>query len=351
MDKEQLENLINELLENPDKINELDDETVKKVSEKINIYGKVDFVPKNNYCCLSITNLKDDYLKKMSMLSLVGFVYKMLDEYQAVEEEEKKPIKEFLDSLFEFNPDWHVRKESTSELAENKVPADTFHRWRHYEEVNYDKYRKLTEEIYLIKANMDYVIDVYDCFETIEDAKSFQKMYQDQFIHDVITVKMNAWVFLASWAENKEKVDFFNKNTEILEQILQQVEKDQKTGNDLLKKRMTTTKRANVRKYGPSHKKIESVFNKALDESDKLIDEESANALNKMDNPYLPKNWNDLPKAATLLGEESLVRDDDTSNVPKGAVEVELFTVSPDGTELKKSKIYTEAAAPETQKK
>jgi hypothetical protein len=113
------------------------------------------------------------------MLSLVGFTYRMLDEYQAVEKDQKAPIKDFLDSLFEFNPDWHVRKASDSESEENKVPVDTFHRWRHYEDVNYDKYRKLTEELYLVKANMDYVIDVYDCFETLEDAKSFQKMHQE----------------------------------------------------------------------------------------------------------------------------------------------------------------------------
>jgi len=346
MYKQQLDQLINELLENPDKINELDDETVKKVSEKISIYGKVDFTAKNNYCCFSITNLKDEYLKQMSMLSLVGFVYKMLEEYQAVEDDAKKPIKDFLDSLFEFNPDWHVRKASDVEDDENKVPVDTFHKWKHYEEVNYDKYRKLTEQLYHIKANMDYVIDVYDCFETLEDAKNFQKLHQDQFIHDVYTVKTNSWVFLANWSQNKEKVDFYNKNTEMLEQILQQVEKDQRVGNEILKKRMTTTKRANVRKYGPNHAKIESAFNKALDESEKLIDEESAKDLNKIDNPYLPRDWDDLPKAATLG--EVLVRDTDTSECPKDAVEVDVWVN--DGNNLKHDKIYSAAVVPEMKK-
>ena len=93
MDSEQLEQLIKELMDNPDKINELDDETVKEVSKKISVYGKVEFTPKNDYCCLSITNLRDAYLKHMGMLSLCGFVYKMLEEYQAVEDDEKKPIK------------------------------------------------------------------------------------------------------------------------------------------------------------------------------------------------------------------------------------------------------------------
>jgi hypothetical protein len=348
MDKEQLDKLINELIANPDKINELDDETVKAVSQKINIYGKVDFIPKNNYTCLSITNLKDEYLKKLSMLSLVGFVYRMLDEYQGVDKEQKEPIKAFLDSLFEYNPDWHVKKASNEDDPENKVPVDTFHRWKHYEDVNYDKYRKLTERLYLIKANMDYVINVYDCFETLEDAKSFQKMYQDQFIHDVITVKNNGWTFLASWEGNKEKIDFYNKHTELLEQILQQVEKDQKVGNELLKKRMTTTKRANIKKYGAPHAKIESVFNKALDQADKLIDEKDAQDLNKMDNPYMPKDWDSLPKSATL-GESSA--RDDGADCPAGAVQVDCFTVSPDGCEIKKSKIYTEAAVPEMPKK
>jgi hypothetical protein len=71
---------------------------------------------------------------------------------------------------------------------------------------------------------------------------------------------------------------------------------------------MTTTKRANIKKYGAPHAKIESVFNKAL------------------------------------------VRDDGT-DCPKGAVEVDIFTVTPDGSEIKKSKIYTEAAVPEMPKR
>ena len=62
MDKEQLDKLINELISNPDKINELDDETVKIVSQKINIYGKVDFIPKNKI--IFINNMRKKFLNE-----------------------------------------------------------------------------------------------------------------------------------------------------------------------------------------------------------------------------------------------------------------------------------------------
>ena len=113
---------------------------------------------------------------------------------------------------------------------------------------------------------------------------------------------------------------------------------------------MATTKRANIKKYGAPHAKIESVFNKALDQADKLIDEDAAKDLTKMDNPYYPpKDWDTLPQAATL-NEQLRVRDDG-SEAPKGTVQVDIFTVSPDGGELKKSKIYTEAVVPDMSKK
>ena len=341
MDSEQLEQLIKELMDKPDKINELDDETVKEVSKKISVYGKVDFVPKNDYCCLSITNLRDEYLKHMSMLSLCGFVYKMLDEYQAVEDDEKKPIKDFLDSLFEFNPDYHAKKSDDP----CNVPLDTLHRWKNYEDVNYEKYRELTENVYKYRADLDYVVNVYDCFETLEDAKNFQKLHQDQFIHDVVTVKNNNWVYMGSFKENREKVDFYNKNTEILEEILTRVESDKKVGSELLKKRMVNTKRRNIRKYGKPSDKIESVFNAAVKDADKLIDEKSAQDLCKVDDPYLPRGWD--PKPPETMG-EMLVRDQG-EQCPENAVQVDTWIN--DGGNLRHDKIYSECVVPELPKK
>jgi hypothetical protein len=346
-EKMNLDELIQELLNNPDKINELDVDTIEKVSKKMSVYGQLTHEPKQEFVSFSLVNLKEKFIQGYSMLSLVGFVYKMLEEYSAIEDDKKVVIKDFLDSLFSFNPDFHAKSQSDkevpkTELIPTNVPADTFHRWNNYLNMNYEQYRELTEKLYKYKPDLDFVINVYDTFDTIDETKEFNKKYQTELLHDVLTTKTNTWCFLGSFKENREKVDFYNKNTEVLEEILKQTEKDSKIGQELLKKRVTNTKKREIRKYGVDSNKIESVFNKAIDDASKLCDIKEASDLNKQLDPFLPRDFDDIKVNPNVVPTR-----DSGSNCPDNQVQVDVWTTSMDGAELKKSKIYTQAIAPE----
>jgi hypothetical protein len=165
-------------------------------------------------------------------------------------------------------------------------------------------------------------------------------MHNDEFIHDVFSVKASNWVYLSSFKMNREKIDFYNKNTDVLESILKEVEKGKKLGTDLLKKRITTTKRANIRKFGKDAVKPESIFNK-IDESSLLCDQKEAEDLSRMDNPYLKRDAFSLPECA--LNSETLQRDG-CQNVPDDGIQVDCFET--DGVDLKKSRFYTQAEVP-----
>lgn len=327
MDDKELEELIKNCLESPDNINNLSDEQIEKISKKITPYGTIAYVPEKEYTCFSITNLRESYIKRLIMVSVVGYMYRCVDEYNGCED--KSDIKKFLNSIFEFNPDYHSKKSSIKTKKEeidsnnkeneeggattfsNKnmesIPADVFYRIDNYMSVNYEKLRDIVDNVFCEKQDFDYIINIYDSFDTPESAQKFTKKYQDQFIHEIFTIKNNNWTFLGPFKENRNKIDFYNENTDQLKAILEQVESDQKLGKELMKKRVTNEKRINIRNQGKHSKDIKAV----MGNENTLADDIEANDLEKEDNPF---------------------------------VRVDVF--ENDGLDLRKSHFYTESEAP-----
>ena len=295
----ELDELIKKCINNPKHINTLNDDDIEKISKKITLYGSVTYNPKNEYSCISITNLRETYIKRLLMVSIVGYIHRALDEYNGVSD--KTDIKNFLNSIFEFNPDFHVKKSNEQQKQKSNdtnldvnteskypdclknIPSDTFYRIDKYMEVNYEFMRSIVENVYPEKSDFDYVINVYDTFTDLNDANSFVKKYQDQFIHDVHTVKTNGWTFLGPFKKNRDKIDFYNDNTEQLQAILEQVESDQKLGKELMKKRVTNEKRKNIRKFGQHSSDV----GEAMGNTDTLADDDEANDLSRIDDPFL----------------------------------------------------------------
>lgn len=284
--------LINKIKENPENIKDLSDEQVIKLARNFP-YGNIKHEPKNKYTCFSISNLKDEYLKYLHTTSIVSFIYRMLDEYNGTDD--KTDIKNFIDSIFEFNPDYHVKQDNkeNKDFVFNKefkkksinIPKDTFYRYSNYLEINYDYMRSITDKIYPYKDDLDFCINVYDTFDTLESAKEFTRKHEDEFVHSVMTLENNNWTFLGSFKENRERVEFYNKNTDLLEKIIKHTEEDQKLGKDLLKNRVTNEKRSNIRKHGEHGSNVNT--NDGFGKKDTLADDKEANDLSKEDSPYL----------------------------------------------------------------
>lgn len=295
----ELDELIKTCINNPEHINSLNDEQVEHITKKITLYGSLTYTPKQEYSCCSITNLRETYIKRLLMVSIIGYINRALDEYNGVSD--KTEIKNFLNSIFEFNPDYHVKKsnEKKKQVDTNTdcvkpvnlsypeclkhIPADTFYRVEKYMDVNYEFMRSIVESVYCEKSDFDYIINIYDTFSTQNEASTFIKKYQDQFIHDVHTIKNNNWTFLGPFKQNRDKIDFYNDNTEQLQAILEQVESDQKLGKELMKKRVTNEKRANIRRNG----KHADDIGDAMGNKETTADDAEANDLSRDDDPYL----------------------------------------------------------------
>lgn len=284
--------LIQKCLDTPDFINELSDTDIKNISSNISIYGSINHEPANKFTCCSITNLRETYMKRILMVGIVGYIFRSLKEYN-IDNSIKDEIHTFLLHLFDFNPDYHVTHSSnksstntntntnisTNHMDGSNIPIDTFFRMDKYFQVNYENVRNLVETIYHEKPDFDYIINIYDSFTNEEEANTFVKKHQQEFIHDVLTIKNNNWTFLGPFNKNRDKIDFYNENTEELESILKQVEQDQRIGKKLLEKRVTNEKRVNIRNQGEHSKDLKT--------DSSIVNEKDANDMEKLDDPFL----------------------------------------------------------------
>lgn len=391
-------------------IDNLPEDKLMDVMKTINPYAVTLPVKANEEESFSIsyTNQRQEFNKKLVTSSMIGFLNRMLTEYEcpdnikpvSVEEymndptcadppasitdpkmrqdyleykhilEKKCEIWKFLQYVFDFNPDAHigsslatnvkdptrktpnvqaVRKaiqskkntlrevprasyeiKSIAELEQrnNEVqrtvdppqealamipPLDYFTKYDRYLEEHYEEYIECVNALYGLKPDIDLMMIVYDHHENEERAKRFKERHMDQVIAPITNIKKNRWLVLGPYRENREKVDFYNKNTEVLKEMVEQRERDAKVATDIMKKRIKIKKAKNIEKDGPDDKNFKS---------------------------YLKANKPDI----ALLGGEHVT--DETDDCPEDAVEVSVFTVGDSGRQLKVGKIYNQIEKP-----
>jgi hypothetical protein len=135
-------------------------------------------------------------------------------------------------------------------------PADTFHRWQYYRDVNYEALRVATEALYGDKPDMEFAFAWFDTFEGSGDEvdaafAKYKKLHADELRSPLFSVTGGGWTLMGPWQENRARIDFYNKNTKVLERIIARHEEDAKLGADLMRKRVIKVKAKNIAKDGP----------------------------------------------------------------------------------------------------
>ena len=150
-----------------------------------------------------------------------------------------------------------VAADSPARAAVDVVPPqDTFHRWQYYTEVNFEDLRSATDAIYNEKPDLDLALIVYEAFEgssaEVDEALAdFRDKHQDEVISDIKGIDMGGWTLLGDFKENREKINFYNKHTDVLKRILDRHAEDKKLGQDLMRNRVRKLKAKNIREDGP----------------------------------------------------------------------------------------------------
>lgn len=426
----ELRELVHQIVENPEKMRELDDDDVIEVSARINPIGT--FIPANpSHAVISLINMKEKYMRELTTTAMIGFIYRRLEEYEpdfvtrmeesyaaqinkivadsapGADDMQKRrdqlreectrrsteyknanrtAIRAFLDSMFRFNPDKHVRKigsddlpedardiiegrtqleaaehpetkigaafadvaatlraevsrynapdvrESAADIAQTTYehaeivyrnsrvaeancaqaygliskqmtrvddrqeimqledtrqlletcrtrfasvattmgpyaaarsvldathplavipPADVFHQFGRYFDSHYETLRLMTDAIYNTTSDIENILIYYDAFDTEEKAREFMRVHEADFRAEPMVVENGGVTLLGPFRENRARVDFYTRNTEVLRLMMEQLTRDQQLGKDMTKKRVVAAKRRNVRETGP----------------------------------------------------------------------------------------------------
>ena len=211
-------------------------------------------------------------------------------------------------------------------------PADVFHQFDRYVTNHYEQLRDVVQALYNEKSDFEYAIVLYNSFKTQEAAKKYRVQHENEFKSDVVTVENSAVTLLGPFKENRERVDFYNKNTEVMKRMMEQVELDHKLGGDIMAKEVKSKKRKNIAEAGPDAPGLAS-YSKAMN----VVSELGAKKV-------LTKDETD--KLSDAKQEARDIKED--YEVPDDAIQVDMFfPQGADGeTTLGKKKFYTQAEAP-----
>lgn len=277
-------------------------------------------------------------------------------------EEERVVIERFLNSIFKFNPDKHVRQSYSYEPNENKyenyketvlapiskdiekdlenikqhIPSDNvFYNYNQYYEHAYEIMRTATEQIYKLNPLIELAFNIYAQFKTPEECKEFVEKYQHLVKNDITVVQNNSWrLVLNGFAENKKVNEIVDKQNIFLQNMLKQHEKDTKIKEEILNKQVELKKTKNVRRMGKKENAMKDY--EGLD--DGYMKRSGATALN-MDTENINSEIDDIEEQ--LVSEYGVPLDED--GIPEDCIAVEVFHANPGKNTFETSRIFTQA--------
>lgn len=214
---------------------------------------------------LAIEELKKKDPKFSEQMLMFDRVQKMINMRETSADQQSQPLDKAMNMLTAKKivmPEYHYAtveygKMPTEDLnllkhaCEMIPPVDTFGKFRNYLELNYDKLREAVQYLYCEKPDLDIAICPHSWHNDLEEAESYVKKHRGEVIADVITAHSGKWNFHGPFAKVRESMKFYNDNTEILEEIAGQIEKDAKMGGELMKNRIKQQKKKNVEEDGP----------------------------------------------------------------------------------------------------
>jgi hypothetical protein len=208
----------------------------------------------------------------------------------------------------------NMKDPSVTSTVTNMIPPhDIFGRFKMYHTENYEELREAVLALYCEKPEFELAINPYCVKDTKEDAELFKKQHADEVIAEVFTVETGKWNFFDSFKKQRESVNFYNKNTIILEEMVKQIERDERLGQDLMAKRVEKEKAKNIVEAGPDAEN----FKKWVEENSELT---------KMGAKYI----------GDMVDEDA----------PEDAIEVPVWKIAKGGLELTKDQFYSQAEAP-----
>lgn len=281
----------------------------------------------------------------------VAFATEQDNRLAAQGEKEREVIRRWLNTFFKYDPTGENTNASGSSFSRSRqmedperatlapneftqeTPASLHSAFRHFFDINFEKLRDATHYLYEEKPDMEFAVNVFDSFDTLAECEDYVDKHKSKVITNVITVTNNKWNFVGPFKENRDRVNFYNKNTQVLENMLKKREEDAKLGKDLLKNRISKKKIKNVKQYGKDHPhflKYKKQVAIGVYDADVSDIKETEDGL-------------EVSHVVELSSTGSRIDED---GIPEDAVEIGVTSVNLKTNTVQQSKVYTKAEDP-----
>ncbi len=208
-------------------------------------------------------------------------------------------------------------------------PANVFHHFDRYLTNHYEQLQEVVAALYNENPDFEFSVQVYGAFKTEAAAKEHRIRNAADFRAGVDTIENNGITLLGPFKENREKVSFYNKNTEIMQRMMEQSELDHKMGADIMGKKVKTEKKKNIAEAGPDAPELAAYS--------KIMSSVASLGAKKVLSPEELKELNDAHEAAKRIKEDYEVPDD--------AIQCDVWAPTEDG-KLSRRVFYSQAEAP-----
>lgn len=292
----------------------------------------------------------DDKLKPVKFFNNEKYLQR---KYELINEQTKKEqeiITRFLNKMFKYDPKNHTsevynkdhndperKKLTNNQFTEIIPPNDTYGRFQYYYEVNYEELREAVHYLYNDKPDIEVALNIYETFNSLDECNEYINKNKDKVITNILTLTNYKWNLLGPFKQNRERITFYNENTQVLENILKQQEDDAKMGKKLLDERIRKKKIKNVKEYG----KTDPAVAKYLKENPNDITANSHKV--------------DILEDKVIVTEEIEISESgakvDEDGTPEDAIEIGVTSINLKDNKISSTTIYSKAYAPELQKK
>jgi len=231
-------------------------------------------------------------------------------------------------------------KGSVEDVIRNVLPsADYFYHFSRFLSRFYKPLHKGTIDLYAEKHDVDIAFAIWDQYTDENEANEFRHKHKNDSSFVINTIRNNGWVFTGPWEQNKERMEYYNKNTDIMKAMIDKKIEDNKMVEDMVHNRVRIAKEKNVAEVGP--------------DSDAWLKYSSANrpdvasmgALNINSGAYAET---DKPSKSQKRNRRRRKKSKPLPLVDeKDSIEIDVISLSKGGKEMKIGKMHTRAVAPD----
>lgn len=127
--------------------------------------------------------------------------------------------------------------------------ADLFHNFGRYVDNNFEDLNNVMRALYLYREDIEYSIHLYE-IGTKEQLAEYCETHAKEFRLEPITVKAGQITLLGPYKQNRDAVQLYNENTELLKNLSKQQSMDEKLAKDIMMKKRDRKKKENIDVYG-----------------------------------------------------------------------------------------------------